>query len=217
MSKKSLKENLETPKSSQDAVDDWDDFEEVDLDEKKYLPDAHLPDSLETVIQKFQKTHGTRYDYSKVDYIGSKKNVTIICREHGEFSMKVTRHTAGSNCPKCAVLSQASKVTKSQDEVLQRFRKTHGDKYDYSKVVFTRMIDKVIVICPEHGEFTPRARDHADGSGCKYCAFKNRTKNIDLTEAKRLLETGLTVAEVSRIIGVSQPTLKTRLEKDSSR
>ena len=217
MSDKSLKDSPKLPKSSPDEIEDWDDFEEVDLDEKKYLPDAHLPESLETVIQKFQTTHGNRYDYSKVDYIGSRENVTIICREHGEFSMRVTRHTAGSNCPKCAKKTQKTKVTQTQDEVIQRFKKTHGDKYDYSKVVFTRMIDKVIIICPEHGEFTQRAREHADGSGCKHCQYKNQTKNIDLTEAKRLLETGLTVTEVSRIIGVSQPTLKRRLEKDSSR
>ena len=37
----------------------------------------------EEFIKKAKKVHGDKYDYSKVNYIGSKIEVTIICPEHG--------------------------------------------------------------------------------------------------------------------------------------
>lgn len=36
-------------------------------------------------IEKAKLIHGTRYDYSKVNYINNKTPVNIICKEHGEF------------------------------------------------------------------------------------------------------------------------------------
>lgn len=41
----------------------------------------------------------------------------------------------------------------TEEEVISRFRDVHGDKYDYSKVVYVDMNSKVTIICPEHGEF----------------------------------------------------------------
>ncbi len=42
----------------------------------------------------------------------------------------------------------------------------HGDRYDYSKVKYTRASDKVIIICPEHGEFEQIASNHLRGDNC---------------------------------------------------
>lgn len=43
-------------------------------------------------IQRARKVHGNRYDYSKVLYIAAKRNVTIICPEHGEFKQLPPNH-----------------------------------------------------------------------------------------------------------------------------
>ena len=40
-----------------------------------------------------------------------------------------------------------------QDVVIERFKNTHGDKYDYSVVEYKKMNIKVKVICKEHGIF----------------------------------------------------------------
>lgn len=53
---------------------------------------------------------------------------------------------------------------------IERARAVHGNKYDYSKVVYTDTSKKVCVICPEHGEFWPTANNHLNGSGCPQCA-----------------------------------------------
>ena len=55
----------------------------------------------EQFIEKAIKVHSDRYDYSKVVYINSKTNVTIICPEHGEFEQQPADHLRGHSCSKC--------------------------------------------------------------------------------------------------------------------
>lgn len=45
--------------------------------------------------------HGTKFDYSKVDYICMKEKVTIICSKHGDFLQTAHNHLTGSECPSC--------------------------------------------------------------------------------------------------------------------
>lgn len=60
----------------------------------------------------------------------------------------------------------------TQEEVIERFRKTHGDKYDYSKVVYVNSKTKVCIICPKHGEKMVFPLDHIKGSGCNECGYE---------------------------------------------
>lgn len=54
-------------------------------------------------------------------------------------------------------------ILKSQDK--------HGDKYDYSKVKYVGSKNRIIIICPIHGEFLQRPNDHLNGCGCKKCQY----------------------------------------------
>lgn len=58
---------------------------------------------------------------------------------------------------------------KTTEEFIEQAKKVHGDKYDYSKVVYTRTRDKVKIICPTHGEFLQCPEDHLYGNGCQKC------------------------------------------------
>jgi hypothetical protein len=49
------------------------------------------------------------------------------------------------------------------------FREKHDDKYDYSKVVYNRMHEKVCIICPKHGEFWQTPYNHLFSKGCPVC------------------------------------------------
>ena len=57
----------------------------------------------------------------------------------------------------------------TQEEFIEKARKIHGDKYDYSMVNYVGCNDEVIIICPEHGEFKQVANYHLSGNGCKKC------------------------------------------------
>ena len=58
----------------------------------------------------------------------------------------------------------------------------HNFAYDYSKTVYTSMKDKIIVVCPKHGEFYPTAGNHKK-TGCPACfnEVRNSDKRIKLT------------------------------------
>lgn len=55
----------------------------------------------ETFIKAARRVHGDKYDYSKVKYINSYTEVTIICPNHGEFKQQPTLHLKGYGCSKC--------------------------------------------------------------------------------------------------------------------
>ena len=65
--------------------------------------------------------------------------------------------------------------------IYPKVKEIHGDKYDYSKVVYVRGRYKVTIICPEHGEFELRPFLHWKGRGCQKCARKRcgRKKKTD--------------------------------------
>lgn len=66
----------------------------------------------------------------------------------------------------------------TKETFLERAKWYHGDKYDYSKVVYVNNSTKVCIICPEHGEFWQRAQSHMHGCGCPKCISHPRGKLI---------------------------------------
>jgi hypothetical protein len=54
------------------------------------------------------KVHGSKYDYSKVEYSGAFDNVKIICPQDGVFLQTPTSHLAGIGCPKCSRRKQGA-------------------------------------------------------------------------------------------------------------
>lgn len=63
----------------------------------------------------------------------------------------------------------------------QRFREAHGQKYDYSKVIYKSATDAVTIICPEHGEFSQTPMNHSLGFGCSKCGFDKLAKERSFT------------------------------------
>ena len=56
----------------------------------------------EKFIEKANKLHNFKYDYSKVEYINNHTKVCIICPKHGEFWQTPNAHTSrSSGCPTC--------------------------------------------------------------------------------------------------------------------
>lgn len=55
------------------------------------------------------------------------------------------------------------------EKFIQKARLIHGEKYDYSKVVYAGSTTDVCIICPTHGEFWQRPVEHIRGKGCVKC------------------------------------------------
>lgn len=62
-------------------------------------------------------------------------------------------------------------MTKATQEFIQKARKIHGNKYDYSRVDYVRSKSKVCIVCPKHGEFWQTPNDHLSGKGCRKCKY----------------------------------------------
>lgn len=58
------------------------------------------------------------------------------------------------------------------EEFIERSKKVHGDRYDYSSTIYIDMNKKVIIVCHKHGPFMQTAIRHIHGSGCKKCAME---------------------------------------------
>lgn len=63
-------------------------------------------------------------------------------------------------------------------EFIERARKIHGDRYDYSLVEYVNSKLKIIIICRQHGKFLQKPRKHLSGQGCRRCsALHNKRKS----------------------------------------
>lgn len=55
------------------------------------------------------------------------------------------------------------------EEFIAKAHAVHGNKYDYSRVVYMNNRTKVCIICSEHGEFWQSPEKHTLGRGCPAC------------------------------------------------
>lgn len=129
----------------------------------------------EDFIKKSKIKHGEKWDYSKTHYNGSKKKLVIICKIHGEFLQNASDHLSGCGCPDC----DPTKRIGSSDFVT-RARLVHGDKFDYSKVIYGKNnYELVEIICKTHGSFFQRPWGHLRGQGCPRCKNSVMITNKD--------------------------------------
>jgi hypothetical protein len=141
---------------------------------------------IEKAINKF----GDRFDYSKVEYVDSNTPIRIIDKKSNNeiFLIKPSNFLHSVNG---RINNMGSSLT--TEEFIERARKLHGDKYDYSKVEYKNNKTRVCIICPEHGEFWQTPHDHLKFSrnccGCPKCA-KTMSK-IEESVMNRLAEEGI--------------------------
>jgi very-short-patch-repair endonuclease len=123
-------------------------------------------------IEKAKGIHNDKYDYSKVNYINADTQITIICKEHGEFTQIPDFHiNRKCGCPKCS-----NNVKLDLSEFIEKSNKIHCNKYDYSKVEYNNNRNHIIIICKKHGEFSQIPFLHLLKHGCPNCINKTEYK-----------------------------------------
>ena len=132
-----------------------------------------LSTNIEDFIIKAREIHGYKYDYSKVEYINCNTNIIIICDKHGEFQQTPSTHLNSTyGCPSCAVIQKSeNRINNCKDIFIEKAIKIHGDKYDYSKSIYTGCENKLTIICKTHGEFLQQPNNHLYGKGCYKCGL----------------------------------------------
>jgi len=145
-------------------------------------------------INKAKEIHRDKYDYSKVEYVSSQKKICIICPKHGEFWQRPNDHLNGHGCKKCAVEKKSEESRCDTNSFIEKCKKIHDNKYDYSKTTYINNHTNVQIICPKHGEFQIRPNNHLNGQGCPICGrlsaaekLKKKT-SMFIDEARRIHE-----------------------------
>lgn len=127
-----------------------------------------LANTTKDFIEKAKQVHGDKYDYSKTEYVNWKTKVCIICPKHGEFWQNPLSHINGNSCPICS----KEQKNLSTDEFINKAKKIHGDKYDYSKVEYVDTYTEVEILCKKHGSFLQKPFNHLQGCGCQKCGVR---------------------------------------------
>ena len=161
-------------------------------------------------IRKSREKFGDRFDYSKVEYIDSQTPVTLICKEHGEFSVNMYRHLYSKDglCPLCnervsdecdrdsggtdCLIRRGGIKHLSTEYLIKKCRYFYGDKYDYSKVEYkggSSKKEKIEIICPKHGSFfkiidSICKRDR----GCPICVKEKKMLNGIVSNSSKFIE-----------------------------
>lgn len=134
----------------------------------------------EEFIQKAKNIHGTKYDYSMVQYCGAHTKVKIICPVHGEFEQKPNGHLCGKGCLKCS-----GKDTKNTEEFIREAKAIHGDRYDYSMSKYKSRNEPIQIGCPKHGIIEVIPYNHIKGSHCGKCSGKSKHTTESFIEKSR--------------------------------
>lgn len=123
-------------------------------------------------IRRSRARFGERFDYSETVYKGKDVPLLISCREHGrQLVMPADHYVSKYGCLECSV--EKPRALK-RELAIRNAKLVHGDKYDYSKVVFVNMSTKVEICCAEHGYFWQAFYEHISrGTGCPKCAVTN--------------------------------------------
>ena len=145
-----------------------------------------IKDTKESFIKKAENLYGNKYNYNMVKYINTETPVCIICPEHGEFWMTPHYHLTNHICPEC---NKILKMDKTEDrkhqfalDFINKSKKLYKNKYNYDKVIYKSRTDKVIITCPEHGDFLCTPMNHLRHRGCPKCGAKQRIESKTLTQ-----------------------------------
>ena len=133
-------------------------------------------------LAKTTEKHGDRYIYdskTKESFNGSHSKVFIFCKKHGYFEIEARKHVNnGYGCNKCAIEYRAKNNMLSLKEFIDKARKVHGDKYEYTDYLGTKT--PTPIFCKKHGIFFQLPNDHLSGKGCPYCNESHLEKEVKL-------------------------------------
>ena len=117
-----------------------------------------------------------KFEYGDLTTARDKDVVTLKCKIHSvTFDIVAGYHLNNKtgSCPECIreyKNEMSTKYSMTTEQFIEKAKQVHGDKYDYSKFVYTLSRGKSTVICNIHGDFEVSANNHLRGKKCPECA-----------------------------------------------
>ena len=126
-------------------------------------------EDIEKRIKEKLSPHKYYFDLNQISGLNSE--ISVSCKEHGEFvttPYKIIYHN--SKCPFCKNNKIGISKSLTRQEFIEKAKKIHGNKYDYSLVEYYNNKTKVKIICKSCGNvFEQIPGNHLNGEGCPFC------------------------------------------------
>jgi hypothetical protein len=135
--------------------------------------------TLEKFIERANKVHNYKFNYSKSVYLGRHIPTIIICPNLHEFKQTPNSHMNGKGCAICS-----GKIRLTKEEFIRRSRIIHNDKYEYDKINFIDAQTEVEITCKIHGSFFQSPTRHSR-YGCPRCGNAVRFTTEEFIEKAR--------------------------------
>lgn len=151
-----------------------------------------LVNDLQDLVTRF----GDKFDFSNSEYKNGSSSLLVWCKEHHQYFKNTAYHIVrGAGCHDCKKEKISNKKRLGNSEFKARSMTKHSDKYDYALVEYKTLTDNVKIICPEHGIFEQKPREHIRGHGCPLCA----STTISKASQKWLLTLGIDLKKEHKI------------------
>jgi hypothetical protein len=131
--------------------------------------------SFEEWLRCARERFGHRFEYDPESWnthtnIGLKQ-LRFRCPDHGWQEMKPNYHLQSPmGCPTCGRFQGGDKRRLTTEEFIARGMARFNGKYSYEKTVYRSAYEKVVVTCPDHGDFSTLPNNHTAGHECPRCA-----------------------------------------------
>lgn len=106
-------------------------------------------------------------------YTGAKKLIKVKHVLCGDIKEKIAETVLKHGCVICSKTYISNK-----NEFIKKSEAKHGKFFDYSEVNYVNNHTFITIICPLHGKFKQRPRNHTNGDGCKDCRASKGEKEI---------------------------------------
>lgn len=134
----------------------------------------------EIFVERGNRVHSNKYDYSEVEYINQRTKVKIICPIHGVFLQTPKNHMNGQGCPLCGAEYARNYRKNGYEDFVRESNKRFNGEYAFPNIEdeYENSHSKVTVIHLNCGtQFTKIACDHITSplGGCPHC-YNNISK-----------------------------------------
>lgn len=136
-------------------------------------------------IDRANKIHNNKYSYNKksIECSGWRDYITITCPIHGEFKQSKGSHLTGCGCKDCYIEKLPSKSSSGLlkfyksteklrfDDFIEKAIIKFNNRYDYTNSEYSNSYTKILINCPDHGEFYQTPYRHLQSqTGCPNCS-----------------------------------------------
>ncbi len=141
------------------------------VSKEKKLKSRHK--SFVSFMERVDLIHGNRFKYDEESYTNIKSKVKILCDTHGWFEQVAFDHLKLNGCKLCHQ-DKKRKPKKERKWTTEKFIKEatiiHNGKYDYSKSIYNKALEDIIITCRTHGDFICQPSRHIlKKNGCMKC------------------------------------------------